>query len=207
MKRSTSASAQRAVSVVDITDPTAANTGIELLDLDAVQLQSMPLQVRRAIIRLESTAVVYLSTNVRVRTRTSVRAGLLAYVTFGPQARGTVGPEYGVSAASVPVRAERFHDQVMRQLLGLGIRNAVAREEPELVAHLVARLLHGIGGIADQLEPGVEVRRHRGQAAPALVLARISGPGEAPVLRGGGDVGEPGMSHAAGPPGLPANRG
>jgi AraC family ethanolamine operon transcriptional activator len=33
---------------------------------------------------------MFYSTNLRVRTRTSVRKGLLAYVTFGPQARGTV---------------------------------------------------------------------------------------------------------------------
>jgi AraC family transcriptional regulator, ethanolamine operon transcriptional activator len=78
------------VTVVDVSDPTAANAGVELLDMDAVQLQSMPLRVRRVIVRLDSAAVVFLSTNLRVRTRTSVRKGFLAYVTFGPQSRGTV---------------------------------------------------------------------------------------------------------------------
>jgi hypothetical protein len=82
--------AENAVTVVDISDPTAANTGVELLDLDAVQLQSLPLRVRRVMIRLESAAVVFHSTNLRVRTRTSVRSGFLAYVTFGPQAHGTI---------------------------------------------------------------------------------------------------------------------
>jgi AraC-like DNA-binding protein len=38
------------------------------------------------------------STNLRVRTRTSVRKGLLAFVTFGPQAKGTVN--------GVPVRSD-----------------------------------------------------------------------------------------------------
>jgi len=90
MKPSPAAGGPPAVSVVDVTDPTATSAGVELLDLDAVQLQSMPLRVRRVIIRLDSAAVVFLSTNLRVRTRTSVRRGLLAYVTFGPQARGTV---------------------------------------------------------------------------------------------------------------------
>jgi AraC-like DNA-binding protein len=78
------------VTVVDIRDPTAANSGVDLLELDAVQLQSKPLRVRRVIVRLDSAAVVFHSTNLRVRTRTSVLKGLLAYVTFGPHARGTV---------------------------------------------------------------------------------------------------------------------
>jgi AraC-like DNA-binding protein len=82
--------AQPAVTVVEISDPTAVNGGIELLDQDVMQLQSMPLRARRVIVRLDPAAVVFHSTNLRVRTRTSVREGLLAYVTFGPQARGTV---------------------------------------------------------------------------------------------------------------------
>jgi AraC-like DNA-binding protein len=82
--------AQPAVTVVEISDPTVVGAGIELLDQDVVQLQSMPLRARRVIVHLDSTVVVFHSTNLRVRTRTSVREGLLAYVTFGPQARGTV---------------------------------------------------------------------------------------------------------------------
>jgi len=54
------------------------------------QLQSMPLQARRVIVRLDSTTVVFHSTNRRVRTRTNVREGLLAYATYGPQAQGTL---------------------------------------------------------------------------------------------------------------------
>jgi AraC-like DNA-binding protein len=64
------------------------NAGIELLDQDAVQLQSMPLRAQRVTVHLDSAAVVFQSTNRRIRTRTSVRKGLLAYVTFGPQASG-----------------------------------------------------------------------------------------------------------------------
>ena len=82
--------AEPAVTVVEISDPTAAGAGIELIDQDVMQLQSMPLRARRVIVRLESAAVVFHSTNLRVRTRTSVRKGLLGYVTFGPQAKGTV---------------------------------------------------------------------------------------------------------------------
>jgi AraC family transcriptional regulator, ethanolamine operon transcriptional activator len=66
------------------------NAGVELLDQDAVQLQSLPLRARRVTVHLDSAAVVFHSTNRRIRTRTSVRKGLLAYVTFGPQASGTL---------------------------------------------------------------------------------------------------------------------
>ncbi len=90
MTRTPDSEQQPSVTVVDIDDPVAANAGIELLDLDAVQLQSMPLKVRRIIVRLESATVVFHSTNVRIRTRTRVRTGLLAYVTFGPQSTGSV---------------------------------------------------------------------------------------------------------------------
>jgi AraC-like DNA-binding protein len=82
--------AQPAVTVVEIHDPTLTNAGIELLDHDVVQLQAMPLHVRRIVVNLVAAVVVYYSTNVRVRTRTSVRKGRLGYVNFGPQARGTV---------------------------------------------------------------------------------------------------------------------
>jgi AraC-like DNA-binding protein len=81
---------QPAVTVVELSDPAATGTGIELLEQDVVQLQAMPLRVRRVVVRLVAAVVMYHSTNLRVRTRTSVRKGLLGYVTFGPQARGTV---------------------------------------------------------------------------------------------------------------------
>jgi AraC-like DNA-binding protein len=90
MTKPPAASEQSVVTVVDISDPTDANAGVELLDLDAVQLQSIPMRARRVVVRLESAAVVYHSANLRVRTRTNVRKGFLGYVTFGPQAHGTV---------------------------------------------------------------------------------------------------------------------
>lgn len=90
MKKSPFTGTQAAVSVVEISDPTAVGAGIELIDQDAVQLQSMPLRARRVIVRLGESAVVFYSTNRRVRTRTSARNGLLAYVTFGPKSTGTV---------------------------------------------------------------------------------------------------------------------
>jgi AraC-like DNA-binding protein len=79
-----------AVTVAEITEPTAANAGIELLALEAVQLQSVPLRARRVVVRLGSATVVFHRTNLRIRTRTSLVPGLVAYTAFGPQAPGTV---------------------------------------------------------------------------------------------------------------------
>jgi AraC family transcriptional regulator, ethanolamine operon transcriptional activator len=99
-----------AVVVVDITEPTAVDAGLELLDQEAVQLQSMPLRARRVIVRLDAPTVVFHSSNLRMRTRTSVHAGQVAYVVFGPRARGTVN--------GIPVRpglmlfAEPGHEAV-----------------------------------------------------------------------------------------------
>jgi len=81
---------QPGVTVVEIADPTDASAGIELIDLDAIQLQSIPFRAQRVVVRLERSAVVLHSTNLRLRTRTHVRKDLLAYVTFGARARGTV---------------------------------------------------------------------------------------------------------------------
>jgi AraC-like DNA-binding protein len=82
------AAALPAVTVVDITDPSAAGAGIELIDLDAMQLQLKPLLARRVVVRLESAAVLFHSTNLRLRTRTRVLSGRLTYVTFGPRTDG-----------------------------------------------------------------------------------------------------------------------
>jgi AraC-like DNA-binding protein len=87
-----------AVTVVEISDPATAGAGIELIEQDVMQLESTPLRARRVTVRLESAAVMFHSTNQRVRTRTSARKGLLAFVTFGPQAKGTVN--------GVPVRSD-----------------------------------------------------------------------------------------------------
>jgi AraC family ethanolamine operon transcriptional activator len=87
-----------AVTVVDLSDPAIAGQDIELLGQDAVKLTSTPFRARRVVVRLEGGAVLYHSTNHRIRTRTRAQRGLLAYVTFDPQAKGTVnglpiGPE------------------------------------------------------------------------------------------------------------------
>ncbi len=81
---------QPAVTVVEISDPAIAGQGIQIVDLDAVQLTSTPFQARRVVVRLEGGAVLYHSTNHRIRTRTKTQRGLLAYATFDAQAKGTV---------------------------------------------------------------------------------------------------------------------
>ena len=78
------------VTVAEIRDPAIAGENLELVDLDAVQLTSAPFRARRVVVRLESSTVVYHSTNHRIRTRTQALRGQLAYVTFGPQRQGTV---------------------------------------------------------------------------------------------------------------------
>ena len=79
-----------AVTVFDITDPTCAGDGAELIAMDAVQLQSAPFHARRIIVSTEAAKVLFHSTNHRVRTHTNARDGQIAYIVFGPRAEGTV---------------------------------------------------------------------------------------------------------------------
>jgi AraC-like DNA-binding protein len=79
-----------AVEVVDIRDPTAAGDGAEVLDQELVQLEATPFRARRAAVRLEDSLVLVHSTSHRVRTRTTLHEQFLAFVVFGPAARGTV---------------------------------------------------------------------------------------------------------------------
>lgn len=81
---------QAAVTVVDITDPTSASDTTELINLDAVQLQSAPFRARRIIVHTKDASVIFHSTNHRVRTRTSICEGKIAYTLFGPHAQGTI---------------------------------------------------------------------------------------------------------------------
>lgn len=111
VKASSVSGTQPAVTIDEISDPTLTNTGIELIDQDAVQLQSTPFRARRVTVRLEAAAVVYHSSNLRARTHTSVREGWLAYVTFGPKASGTVNGlpiRPGLMLAAEPATEVRF---------------------------------------------------------------------------------------------------
>jgi AraC-like DNA-binding protein len=141
---------QPAVTVVEISDPAAANAGIELIDLDAVQLQATPFRARRVIVRLETATVVFHATNVRVRTRTRVLTDLLAYVTFGPQASGTVN---GISvrpglmlAAESEAEAAFVTDAHWESLTFL-------LAPQEIRAHLIARQRAGTFRLPHGVEP------------------------------------------------------
>jgi AraC family ethanolamine operon transcriptional activator len=125
-----------AVTVVDITEPTAVNAGVELYDLEAVQLQSVPLRARRVVVRLESATVVFHSTNLRIRTRTTIAPGLLAYVTFGPQTRGTVNGlpvRPGLMLSAVPGAEAVFVAEAGYESL------AILLPEQDLREHLAVR--------------------------------------------------------------------
>jgi AraC family transcriptional regulator, ethanolamine operon transcriptional activator len=127
---------QPAVTVEEIDDPTEAGAGIELLELDAVQLKSMRLRARRVVVRLEACVVVFHSTNARLRTRTSVHEDLLAYVTFGPQAHGTVNGLTvlpGLMLAAEPGAEARFVAEAGWQSVTFLVR------AQDIRAHLVAR--------------------------------------------------------------------
>lgn len=137
MLKDTSASATLpAVTVDEISDPTATAAGIELIDQDAVQLESMPLRARRVTVRLESASVVYHSSNQRARTHTSARDGRLAYVTFGPQTGGSVNGlpiRPGLILAAEPATEVRFVTSAGWESI------AILVTPEELREHLAAR--------------------------------------------------------------------
>jgi len=78
------------VTVVEIWDPATMEEDNEVIDQYLVQLRKEPLRTRRVVVRLESTVLMYHSTNLTVRTRTQLVSGLRGVVAFGPQAVGTV---------------------------------------------------------------------------------------------------------------------
>ena len=128
------------VTVVEIDDPAAANAGIELLDMSAVQLQSSPFQASRVVIRAGIATVVYHSANLRLRTCTSVTPGQTAFVTFGPEARGTVNGipvRPGLMLAAGPGAEARF-------VVEPGWESVDIMVPPdELLAHLATRRPEG----------------------------------------------------------------
>lgn len=87
-----------AVTVAEISDPTAVGQTIDVIEQDAVQLEPKPLRVRRIVVRLGMSVVIFQSTNLPIRTRTKLQDGFVAFVAFGPRAAGTlnglpVGPD------------------------------------------------------------------------------------------------------------------
>jgi AraC family ethanolamine operon transcriptional activator len=132
----TAAITRPAVTVVEISDHAIAGADIELIDRDIVQLQATPFRARQVFVRLESAAVAFQSTNLRLRTRTRVREDLLAYVTFGPQSTGTVNGipvRPGMMLAAEPGAEARF-------VVDAGWESITFLLPPqEIRAHLTAR--------------------------------------------------------------------
>ena len=125
-----------AVTVTDITEPTAASAGMELFDQDVVQLQPMPLRARRVVVRLDAVTVVFHSVNRRVRTTARVHQGLITYVVFGPQAIGTVNGlpvRPGLMLAAEPETEARFVSEAGWETI------AVLMPPEDVRAHLEAR--------------------------------------------------------------------
>jgi len=99
-----------AVTIVEIGDPTAVGEAIEVIEQDAVQLQSMSLQATQIVVRVGASVLLYQSTNRPIRTRTRMQSGLVVYVAFGPRAAGTlnglsIGPDR-VLAVAAEIEAE-----------------------------------------------------------------------------------------------------
>lgn len=74
------------VTVVEILDPTIAEEDIEVVNQNLVQLQSEPLRARRVAVRLETSVLLYHSTNLAIRSRGMLAAGMIGFVVLGPQA-------------------------------------------------------------------------------------------------------------------------
>lgn len=79
-----------AVSVEDICDAATAGSGIALINQDVVKLQPNEFRARRIVVHLDSAHAIFHSTNSRLRARTTVMDGFLAFVAFGPGAKGTI---------------------------------------------------------------------------------------------------------------------
>jgi AraC-like DNA-binding protein len=187
----------QAVTVTDITDLTAAGAGMDLLEQDAMPLLSMPLRARRVVVRLGSATVVYQSSNLRIRTRTSVQERLLAYVTFGPRATGNVeglcvrpgmmlvaesgaqagfvvDPDWESIAVLVPVADVRAHLAVRRpetaHLAPVGVE--VVRTDPAM-ARALFRWGSRLVSIASRTPELFEAGRPERDAAHAELLERL----------------------------------
>ncbi len=150
-----------AVTVVEISDPTVVGETIEVIQQDAVQLESKPLRVRRVVVRLDSSVLLFQSTNQPVRTRTVLQSGLVAFVAFGPRAAGTVN--------GLPVGPDR----VLASTAGVEVEFVVAAgyesvtfmlPPDDIRAHLRGRRREG----QFRLPSGVELLRMSVAAASGL---------------------------------------
>ncbi len=78
-----------AVTIFEVTDPSATGEGIEILDQEVVHLGSEPFSARQVVINLDKSMFVYHSVSHRVRTRTRIHPALMALVVVGPKSRAS----------------------------------------------------------------------------------------------------------------------
>ena len=80
----------REVSVERLTDPTAVRGAIEVLDQDVVNLDAKGFEVKRVVVPLVDSCLVYVSSSAAVRSRTLVHEDFDAFSITGPKACGSI---------------------------------------------------------------------------------------------------------------------
>lgn len=139
-----------AVTVVEITEPTAVGAGIEILALEAVPLQSAPLRARRVIVRLGSATVVFHSTNLRIRTRTTLGPGLIVFTAFSPDAQATINGR--PIRPGLMLSASEGTEVVL--VVEAGYKSAAFLLPPDVIrGHLAARQRDGEFHLPQGMEP------------------------------------------------------
>jgi AraC-like DNA-binding protein len=110
----------RKVSVVEVTDPTAAGESIELVHLDVINLDPEQFEIKRVSVPLEECCLIYTCTNAALKTRAHIHEGFECFLILGPQAHGSIdGTElhpYSIIAArpgsSAQVVVDRDYESV-----------------------------------------------------------------------------------------------
>jgi AraC family ethanolamine operon transcriptional activator len=103
-----------AVKITELNDPTSVGESVQAIAQDVVKLSSSPLKARRVEVRLGDCLLLFHSTNLPVRTRTSLHAGFVAFTVFGPDSFGTVN--------GLPLGA----DQILASVPGIEVELIVA---------------------------------------------------------------------------------
>ena len=73
------------VSVVEVTDPTAAGESIQVLDQDVLQLEPQPFVARRVLIRLAHSILIYHRVEHRARSLTQLDPSYCCFAQVGEE--------------------------------------------------------------------------------------------------------------------------
>jgi len=124
-----------AVKVTELCDPASVGESVQAIAQDVVKLSSHPLKARRVEVRLGDCLVLFHSTNIPVRTRTSLQAGLVAFTAFGPESFGTVN--------GLPLGADQILASVpgieVELIVAAGYESVVFLLPPDMIRDHVAR--------------------------------------------------------------------